>query len=1750
MESHGNSLSRLRQFRNYVGNWLRQFQPPWQQDTEQHEQQEQRQRVNVPRQQRRLDEFLQRRAQQQTSAEPRQLRALPHRVQQQQRDEAGPSGMRPPVQASDSINGWQFEDTSSSASSSESDDSSGGESVCAERPVYMARGPPNVPLMQVGHRRAMRKGKSCTKGLRSERKKPEKRFNIRGSGNRSLTAKSKKPLLQFMRKRMSQNMRGAGGRSAHPISKEDLETQMTFIRNEKKRLNRAAKESAKESLPDDDEGEQPEPEFITDVVGERRIIPFNTTATEYMLRIRPPKTGKKLSFDGQLNRFKRIFQQIVDLVTEGMKPNDRIAFTFDHSSLDNPVHIPLMRVDQVNTGVVKQVIGKYLDSDKEFLLEGDLTVDVVRVTMPEARGGGFKRIDAKNYGHLKHTRGIRRDKFIRNKKSVIRIKNNDNLCLARALIVAKARAERKNSDEARRYYKNVGKNQGGTLTKKAKQLMIDARLDPVAKHIEYDNDWKMLCNALNKDWETNTDNPREEKVYYRVHVWNERDMSITKPYFTSDVPDSVKEEQYSKIENLHLSINLINKHVNVVGNIIAYASKNFCSICFECYNTKKHDCLKLCRACEVEGCLGKEDVSSLRLCEKCNREFHNEACFENHLKSGICERKFRCKYCEKTVDLSLRGKDNKVHVCGEIRCPTCEKIVDSNHKCYIKVEKNRFRNVITNVRVKSFVEDSDDDMDDFIVSDSESENNGPPENPSMKKTSIEEPMEEAEEEEDRKRPTVLYYVFFDTESKLRLLKRNPTPRYLHITNYVVSQTRCSYCETVDDPSEYAGTEEQEKEWRKECEPEDDWNSIVRLKDDLLGVYPNYWCVLGKHYMEQHYSGENPIANFYDDVFNLTIFDENDKKIPKRYVLAMAHNSRGYDSQFILDHMQKHGEAPMSQINRGLKIVTLQVNENLKFGDSYNFLAFKLAAFPKSFGFEDDLGKQYFPYMLNTDEHQDYNEQHLPPLEFYQPDMMMKGDRHKFLEWYEKNKNTPFCLKTALADYCRSDVTILRKGCIKYKEIIEEITNGINPYLVANTMAALTLFIFRNNYMPKNSMAIIDSNYGETDKHSCVSLLWLGWLNKPERKNGKIRTARHCGGEVAIPNPRPAVLDKNGILRKRPNLKFDGFCEETNTVYEFYGCRYHGCSKCYDISFVPHKKDSRRYPGKEPRTPCERYYDTMDRAKSIRSMGYELVEKWECEFWNDVRSNPELAAYVDKKKELIRPPMNPRDCVQGGRVEVFSMYYRCKAPTEQIHFVDVVSLYPHVMRANEFPIGHPVIITDNFSTHPTVDYFGIIHCTVLPPRNLMYPVLPYPARSKLFFPLCRSCVEDVDQKSNCQHNDPEERELTHTWSTPELKLAESKGYIITKIYEVYHFAERSKGLFKEHLDAFIKIKQESSGWPDAVIEGKQTQEEYIEEFFQHEGIRLDKSKIHKNEGMRSAAKIKLNALWGKFCQRPNDYREVRITNAGDFAKLLVDKTILIREISFPNDEVCVLKIKDKPGFSKPLDHINVVVAGFVTSYARIELYKYIDEVANDRRALYCDTDSLLYVEDAAKGHSTLPIGSFIGNLTDEVKKFGSDAYIRTWIAIAPKFYCYEVVDRKSGKVIKVPIKAKGVPLNYNVEKSVNFDMFESLVKNHYEEFKDLAPNQEVIDENLERVDPNDSIPHMTRARIQTVSYPQFTIRNDLSIVTGMRTKNIRCVFDKRQIECPEMPTEGEMVPNILSRAWGYIDEVSLLLQNNS
>ena len=195
------------------------------------------------------------------------------------------------------------------------------------------------------------------------------------------------------------------------------------------------------------------------------------------------------------------------------------------------------------------------------------------------------------------------------------------------------------------------------------------------------------------------------------------------------------------------------------------------------------------------------------------------------------------------------------------------------------------------------------------------------------------------------------------------------------------------------------------------------------------------------------------------------------------------------------------------------------------------------------------------------------------------------------------------------------------------------------------------------------------------------------------------------------------------------------------------------------------------------------------------------------------------------------------------------------------YVDFTSLYPWCNKNTYNVVGHPQIITENFGDVST--YFGLIKCTVLPPRGLFHPVLPYRTQNKLMFPLCKTCTDTLNQNP-CTHTD-EERAILGTWCHVELMKAIEKGYQVLEIHEVWHWEETTDQLFSPYVNLYLKRKQEASGYPKHCVTDEQKQQ-YIDEYYEHEGIRLDPNNIEYNPGLRFLAKLMLNSLWGTYLSR--------------------------------------------------------------------------------------------------------------------------------------------------------------------------------------------------------------------------------------------------------------------------------------------
>ncbi|XP_074645851.1 uncharacterized protein LOC141902110 [Tubulanus polymorphus] len=537
----------------------------------------------------------------------------------------------------------------------------------------------------------------------------------------------------------------------------------------------------------------------------------------------------------------------------------------------------------------------------------------------------------------------------------------------------------------------------------------------------------------------------------------------------------------------------------------------------------------------------------------------------------------------------------------------------------------------------------------------------------------------------------------------------------------------------------------------------------------------------------------------------------------------------------------------------------------------------------------------------------------------------------------------------------------------------------------------------------------------------MAINWLKWVSTTN--DIRVQHALN-GGEVSI-----------------DRFKVDGYHAESNTVYEFHGCLYHGCPKCF-------KNPDLISPVRPDRKFGELYQATLEKTSKIRALGYNLVEFWEHEYRDLVKENHAFADFV--KKSDILDPLQPRDAFFGGRTNAIKIYRKAEGE-EKIKYIDICSLYPYVNSRCSYPIGHPTIVTENF--RDIENYYGLIKCKVLPPRGLYLPVLPYRSGGKLTFPLCRTCANESNQREKCYHSD-DERSITGTWVTLEVQKAVKLGYKLLDIYEIWDWETNETGLFEDYIGKFLKVKTEASGWP-AKDMSREQKDKFISDYLEREGIQLEEDKIKKAKGMRTVAKLCLNSMWGKLGQNENKTTAKYISDPGELYRMLLDETLEISDLLLCNDEVLRVHYKKREEFVESTNKTSVALAAFTTAHARLILYSYMEKLGE--RTLYTDTDSIIY--SVKPGEWDPPTGNFLGDMTDElVDKYGEGSFISEFVSAGPKNYAYRVFSPRDNE-FSTECKVKGINLNFRNKQIVNFgSMVDIIVEEKYDHLYILNPDK--------------------------------------------------------------------------------------------
>jgi hypothetical protein len=1354
-----------------------------------------------------------------------------------------------------------------------------------------------------------------------------------------------------------------------------------------------------------------------------------------------------------------MFQKVIDKASETYSKQDKARMTIGHPDLSEEVFIHLRDLSNLTGQTVMDRFDKILNSHQNLTASEAFRVSVG--LMKSYTGGSNDNKDIGLCPHLNDTCFS----SITRKRSFVQIvgseDENEKICAAMSIVVCMAKLDGMKKEEFKTLIRaeRQGKAWANSLRNRAIALQSKTGLP---------TDSPLTIFQLAKF---------EEIIDAKIVVVHFDENSI-EPLVTQ-----CSERQYDRVIFLYLSDGHFCAIVNPNG---LWKRRKICFQCFKIIGKKwrTHECIggvekSTCYVCMDASCTFEQSLE----CKDCNMMCRNKACFARHKqtqisnnegskhnqesKKSICESKKRCKKCRKIILTKQRELDE--HICGEYKCNNCREFVPQDHLCFLR--RNKMKTTSGKMMFADF-----ECMQDSIIQ-----------------------CEKGYKARGRKDGCVKCTAEH-TCSECRLCmncKSSTCGRNVHKPNLVVCQSVCDKCK---------GEKLLDGAKCKECGNLCYTCFQLRKKGEMekVGECSLESCCL----REVIFRGESTASDFCKWIIS-----------PMRdQFTILFHNARNYDSNFILNYCVTEAKIKPEVIYAQCKIMFLKISKEftVRILDSLSFMQMKLSKLVQAFDLrveselensEGGLKKGDFPHKLNRSDMQDYIGP-WPSLEAYDVDLMGESDREKFIAWHSEQQGKVFDLQKELLEYCRMDVTILRLACMKFRDLIMEITTvrGVDGEVTCRvdpfahiTVASMTMQIFRHNFMEEHHDVILSDGRGGTavfkggewwldgdvipEEDICEKKFVMSSIAQAPAQ-GYVRNSKHSKKSIEWLEYKASKLGREIIHARNKGekvifcggsrLPVDGFDPLGNAgkgvIYMYHGCFWHG-HDCITM------RDSRVPRSNFSMDDLKRM--TKSNVNKLKQMGYEVIEIYECEFDKEIRENPEIKEFVNSLD--IPERLTIRQAFYGGRTCGFKMHDKCNE-NERILFLDVVSLYPYVIKSCKFPLGHPEIITHDFDMSMK-SYFGIAHVKIVPPKNLYVPVLPYRTREKLIFPLCKACV-DSENMGDCNHSEGE-RSLTGVWCTPEIMTALDSGYKLVKIYEVYNYTNSAQiddttgkgGIFSDHVNLFIKLKAQASGFPDWV----KTDEDkmaFVKEFEEKVGVKLEIDQIKLNPALRSICKIILNSFWGKLGQRQQKPKVEYLSNVSELHDVQRDSRKEIKNFHIINPDIVAIEYVVGKEFLEDSNVSSEILAGFTTTYARLELLKHIRCVS--KAILYTDTDSIIFkakINDEGKYIHLPETGTCLGELSNELKE---GEYIEEFACTGPKSYSYRT--NKKEEIVRF----KGITLNFKNSQRINFEAVKSLVYD----------KQKVI--TLE--------PHTQFCKIKYVG----------TIYNAEIAKRVKCTFDKRKI----------------------------------
>ena len=255
------------------------------------------------------------------------------------------------------------------------------------------------------------------------------------------------------------------------------------------------------------------------------------------------------------------------------------------------------------------------------------------------------------------------------KRCIIQIKNNDTICLARAIVVALSL----HKEELQKVFKDKLAPYEIKEINRKKQIETQ-----IHKGIISDNEIKYIRDGVKIQAVLAQAFHRICAICIKPGGNDFMDIKLIeqKLDIKIQVYDMAKKQIYEGTERAtKIYLILDGNHYNVISKLPAFLGTNL-------RTWEKNQLLK-CKAC---GNNDKCENQNKTTCQQCNKLFYSQGCFNDHVTNHRCiDHSYVCPKCLKFNKTKVRKQ--KDHVCGESYCSNCKEWCLDDHYCYMQKSK-------------------------------------------------------------------------------------------------------------------------------------------------------------------------------------------------------------------------------------------------------------------------------------------------------------------------------------------------------------------------------------------------------------------------------------------------------------------------------------------------------------------------------------------------------------------------------------------------------------------------------------------------------------------------------------------------------------------------------------------------------------------------------------------------------------------------------------------------------------------------------------------------------------------------------------------------------------------------------------------------------------------------------------------------------------------------------------------------------